>query len=221
MAKYFNYFPKTLYSTDSKSNALDTVTNLIARFSFEQKLKDNSSVFYFYDIKEGDTPEIIARKFYENVERHWIVLLFNDIVDPQFDWPLDSRTLNEYINNKYSSPSYADTANTSVSGLSWAKSLSNVHSYYKVITETTFDKIDVQKLEVDSITYANNTLMQNGTNQNFLLGDGTSVNIKITKETKTYFDYELEENENKRKIKLLKPEFVSEVEKEFKRVVKL
>lgn len=221
MAKYFNYFPKTLYSTDNKSNALDTVTNLIARFSFEQKLKDNSSVFYFYDIKEGDTPEIIARKFYENVERHWIVLLFNDIVDPQFDWPLDSRTLNEYINNKYSSSSYADTANTSVSGLSWAKSLSNVHSYYKVITETTSDKIDVQKLEVDSITYANNTLMQNGTNQNYLLGDGTSVNIKITKETKTYFDHELEENENKRKIKLLKPEFVTEVEKEFKRVVKL
>lgn len=221
MAKYFNYFPKTVYSTDTKSNALDTVTNLIARFSFEQKLKENSSVFYFYDIKDGDTPEIIARKFYENIERHWIVLLFNDIVDPQFDWPLESRTLNEYIDRKYSSPEYADTANTSVSGLSWAKSLSNVHSYYKVITETTFDKTTVQKLQVDDLTYANNTLMQNGTNQNYLLGDNTSVNIKITKETKTYFDYELEENEKKRKIKLLKPEFVSAVEKEFKRVVKL
>jgi len=221
MAKYFNYFPKTVYSTDTKSNALDTVTNLIARFSFEQNLKENSSVFYFYDIKDGDSPEIIARKFYENVERHWIVLLFNDIVDPQFDWPLESRTLNEYIDRKYSSPEYADTANTSVSGLSWAKSLSNVHSYYKVITETTFDKTTVQKLEVDSLTYANNTLMQNGTNQNYLLGDNTSVNIKITKETKSYYDYELEENEKKRKIKLLKPEFVSAVEKEFKRVVKL
>jgi hypothetical protein len=221
MAKYFNYFPKTVYSTDTKSNALDTVTNLIARFSFEQNLKENSSVFYFYDIKDGDSPEIIARKFYENVERHWIVLLFNDIVDPQFDWPLESRTLNEYIDRKYSSPEYADTANTSVSGLSWAKSLSNVHSYYKVITETTFDKTTVQKLEIDSLTYANNTLMQNGTNQNYLLGDNTSVNIKITKETKSYYDYELEENEKKRKIKLLKPEFVSAVEKEFKRVVKL
>lgn len=221
MAKYFNYFPKTVYSTDTKSNALDTVTNLIARFSFEQNLKDNSSVFYFYDIKDGDSPEIIARKFYENSERHWIVLLFNDIVDPQFDWPLESRTLNEYIDRKYSSPEYADTSNTSVSGLSWAKSLSNVHSYYKVITETTFDKTTVQKLQVDDLTYANNTLMQNGTNQNYLLGDNTSVNIKITKETKSYYDYELEENEKKRKIKLLKPEFVSAVEKEFKRVVKL
>lgn len=221
MAKYFNYFPKTVYSTDTKSNALDTVTNLIARFSFEQNLKDNSSVFYFYDIKDGDSPEIIARKFYENSERHWVVLLFNDIVDPQFDWPLESRTLNEYIDRKYSSPEYADTSNTSVSGLSWAKSLSNVHSYYKVITETTFDKTTVQKLQVDDLTYANNTLMQNGTNQNYLLGDNTSVNIKITKETKSYYDYELEENEKKRKIKLLKPEFVSAVEKEFKRVVKL
>jgi hypothetical protein len=37
----------------------------------------------------------------------------------------------------------------------------------------------------------------------------------------TYYDYEEELNESKRKINLLKSEFVPEVEKEFKRVVKL
>ena len=42
----------------------------------------------------------------------------------------------------------------------------------------------------------------------------------INKETKTYFDYEIEENEKKRSIKLVKPDFIPEIEKEFKKVIK-
>jgi hypothetical protein len=171
MARYFNFFPKTLYSSNNQVSSLDTITNITARFSFERTLKENSSVFYSYDIQESDTPEIIARKFYENSERHWIVLLFNDIIDPQFDWPMDGRTLNEFINLKYSATEYANTANTSVSGLSWAKSINNVHSYFKVITETTYEKTSIQKIEVDANTYANDTLMQTGTNQTYRLPD--------------------------------------------------
>lgn len=332
MARYFNFFPKTLYSSNNQVSSLDTITNITARFSFERTLKENSSVFYSYDIKDGDTPEIIARKFYDNSERHWIVLLFNDIIDPQFDWPMDERTLNEFIDSKYNyhynfhrtninilsnrileaslntnsiiglllseqingrklsditndgsitsadalradryadfgfanssnslqedtyirdiliptiqnnyikysslygSSMYSSNANTDMivynsstenltyqsgRGITWAKT--NTHSFYKVITETTFDKTSIQKIEVDAKTYANDTIMQTGTNQTYQLGDNTSVNIRINKETKTYFDYEVEENEKKRSIKLVKPEFVTEIEKEFKKVIK-
>lgn len=224
MAKYFNFFPKTLYSQEDKKTNLETVTNIISRFTFENDFKENSSVFYEYEIQEGDTPEIIAYKFYNNVERHWIVLTYNNIIDPYYDWPLSTRQFNEYVNRKYSSPEYADTANTSVSGLSWAKNVNNVHSYYKVVTTTVQypeKVITIDKMQVDANTYANNTIMENGTNQNYTLGDNTTVNITITKETKSHFTFENEENEKKRKIKLLKPEFVTAVEKEFKRVISL
>jgi len=103
MAKFFNYFPTTLYTTSKNSSGVDSVTNLISRVNFESSLKQNSSSFYEYNIQEGDTPEIIASKFYDNPERHWIVLMFNDIMDPQFDWPLQHNTLIEFIDNKYSS----------------------------------------------------------------------------------------------------------------------
>jgi len=219
MAKYFNYFPKTFYNTDNKKTSVDVVTNIMARFSFEQSLKENSSAFYPYQIKDGDTPEIIASKYYGNVERHWIVLLFNDIVDPQFDWPLQYKVFNEFLDKKYSEPEYADTANTSVSGLSWAKSQSNIQSYYKVIT-TTLNSEGVtytDKIEIDENTY--NELPDSTTV--YTLPNNTTITEKISKEIKTYYDYEEELNESKRKINLLKTEFVSEVEKEFKRVVKL
>lgn len=216
MAKYFNYFPKTVYSTDNKTSGLDAVTNIIARFSFEESLKENSSAFYKYSIKDSDTPEIIASKFYDNSERHWVVLLFNNIIDPQWDWPLKERTLNEYIDKKYSSPEYADTANTAISGMSWAKNNNNVKSYYKVITQITSSDTTIENLEVDENTY--NEIAP--TSNIYSLQDGSTITISISKENKTYYDFENEENEKKRIIKLLKPEFISAVEKEFKRVVK-
>jgi len=214
MAKYFNYFPKTFYTSSIRSTGIDTVTNIIARFGFEQKLKQNYSVFYEYSIQDGDTPEIIASKFYDSVERHWIVLLFNDIIDPQFDWPLDQRTIINYIDEKYAANG---AANTPVqSGLTWSQSLNNVHSYYKIITTTSSTDSLVERLQVDANTYANVST----TTTTYSLQDGKTVTKAITKEIKTYYDYEIEQNEAKRTIKLLKPDFVPEVEKEFRRVIK-
>jgi hypothetical protein len=209
MAKYFNYFPKTVYTLNSLD--VETVTNITSRFGFEQSFKDNSAVYYEYDIQDGDTPEIIASKFYDSPEQHWAVLMINNIVDPQFDWPLDQRTIISYINEKYS-------ANASVgqSGTTWAQA--NIHSYYKVETRIS-NSTEAQlqsKLQIDANTYANVA----ATTSNLTLDDGNSITITTTKETKSYYDYEIEENEAKRTIKLLKPEFVSSIEEELRNVFK-
>ena len=51
MARYFNYFPKTNYSSANNSIITDNVTNIIARYAFENKLKENTSVYYEYNIQ--------------------------------------------------------------------------------------------------------------------------------------------------------------------------
>jgi hypothetical protein len=137
--------------------------------------------------------------------------MMNEIVDPQFDWPLDQRTIIKYINDKYS-------ANASVgqTGTSWAQQ--NIHSYYKVETRIT-DSINTQlqtKTEIDSNTYTN--LTETTTNLN--LQDGNAITIKVTKETKSHYDYEIELNESKRTIKLIKPEFVNQLEQELQNTLK-
>ena len=101
MAKYFNQFPKTVYATEKTPVGVDSVTNIISRFSFQNELKENIASFYKYQIKDSDTPEIIAHKYYGDSERHWIVLMFNDIVDPQFDWPMPYSTFINYVDSKY------------------------------------------------------------------------------------------------------------------------
>jgi len=209
MSKYFNFFPQTLYTTDTISG--DVVKNITARFSFEKSFKENTAVCYEYDVQDSDTPEIIASKFYGDSERHWIVLMFNDINDPQFDWPMDYRTLISFIDEKYK-----DQANVGQSGSNWAQS--NVHSYYKVETRTTLstNTVVANRFQVDPNTYSAIV----ATNNDVTLSSGGTIRIQISKETQSYYNYEMELNESKRKIKLLKQEFVSAVEEEFRRVIR-
>lgn len=214
MAKYFNYFPKTFYTSNNKSTGVDAVTNIISRFGFEEQLKENSTVFYDYNIQESDTPEIIAHKYYGNSEYHWIVLLFNDIVDPQYDWPLQYSQLTSYVNSKYSANGAANT--TVQTGLAWSQSNNNIKEYYKVITRTSSTDSLVEKIQLDSNTYSN--VVESTTT--YTLDDSTTVTETITKEFKTYYQYEVDINEEKRTIKLLKKDFIPIVEKEFKRVIK-
>jgi hypothetical protein len=215
MAKLFNYYPKTFYTSNTKTTGLDSVTNIVARFGFEKKLKENSAAFYKYSVKDSDTPEIIATKFYDSPERHWIVLLFNDIIDPQYDWPLNNNSLISFIDNKYTANGVANT--TPVSGIQWAKSTNNTKNYYKIITRTASDStIITEKFQVDANTYANVA----ASTTSYTLNSGAVVTETISKEKQTYYDYEVEENEAKREINLLKKEFVPEVEKEFRRVIR-
>lgn len=218
MANYFNFFPSTLYYAGANnSTSLDIVTNIIARFAFEGSLKENSSAFYPYEIKDTDTPESIAFKIYGDSEKHWIVLLFNNIIDPQFDWPLSYREFIKYVNSKYSTNGAANT--TPQTGVAWAQSTNNVKAYFKIVTRSgTTDKSPVtitEKIQVDANTYANVIVTTN----NVTLNSGTIVAETTTKEKQTYYDYEMDLNENKRSIKLLKPEFASAAFAEFKQIV--
>lgn len=213
MAKYFNFFPVTPYLKSNDSTDLDVLTNITARFGFEQSFKENASTFYVYELRDGDTPEIIASKIYGDSEKHWIILSFNDIIDPNYDLPLEQRTLVRFIDSKYTAN--ADTANGE-SGIVWSKA--NIKQYYKVETTThnASETITVNEYEVDANTFANITPSLISSLQ---LQDGSFIDIQVSTKTENYYDFEIEENEKKRNIKILKPEFVAAVDQEFRRVI--
>ncbi len=93
MSRFFNYFPKTLYTSNNLTAGVDTVTNIIARFGFESTLKNNSAAFYKYNIQESDTPEIIASKYYDNTVFTQTVV----VSKPNINWGDRNGDVNIYI----------------------------------------------------------------------------------------------------------------------------
>jgi len=100
---FFKSFPIIPYDSVGDLQFKD-VTNLLRRVGLRTKLKSNTSLYDTYDVKEGETPEIIAFKLYGNSELHWIVLMINDITDRYHQWPMNFSQFNEYLNDKYSNP---------------------------------------------------------------------------------------------------------------------
>ena len=98
---YFTKFPYIIY--DSVGNGeFKIVTNLLRRVAIRSKIKVNTLFFDTYDVKEGETPEMIAHKLYGDSELHWIILLVNNVTERYHQWPKNNNQFLAYINDKYS-----------------------------------------------------------------------------------------------------------------------
>ena len=98
---YFGHFPLIPYDSVGDGE-FKLVTNLLKRVAIRSKVKTNVLVFDTYDVKSGETPELIADKLYNDPELHWVVLMMNDITDRYHQWPLNENQFIAHINDKYS-----------------------------------------------------------------------------------------------------------------------
>jgi hypothetical protein len=97
---YFNAIPKIQYDSMNTGDP-KIVTNLLRRVAVRAKIKTNTLLFDTYDVKEGETPEIIAHKLYGDPELHWIVLLVNDVTDRYHQWPMTYAQFLQFVADKY------------------------------------------------------------------------------------------------------------------------
>jgi hypothetical protein len=199
--QYFDTLPKIIHTND---NGVSTImTNLMARVSIMPEILKNPMVYYKYDVQDGDTPEIVAHKYYDDPYRYWIVLFANKMLDPQWDWPLSSIQFNEYVNEKY------------------GNTLSNLHHYEKVITKTTRG-IDDDQTVIESFVISGEEFVSLLYSHPFGIDVARSftlpigyVDITIQPTPITNYDYEMKLNESKRNINILNSKYVDQLEKEF------
>lgn len=141
MSKYFSYFPKVPHDLTNVGQKVD-LTNILRRFKFRSSVQDRSDVFYKYDIQAGERPDIIAEKYYGDAKYAWVILHFNNIIDPFFGWHLSQHDLESYIKGKYGS---------------LASAQGTVHEYRQVLNEAIvkYDgtKIPKRTVVVDKTTY--------------------------------------------------------------------
>lgn len=196
--KYFETLPKVVVSGNFTSKIL---TNIMARASIVPTLLTDPLNFYTYDIQDGDTPEIVAQKYYGDSYAYWVVLYTNGIMDPQWDWPLSVNEFNEYINSKYPNINDAYT---------------EIHHYEKIITQvdaesntTTTNKIIIDQTDYNNLVESTNT---------YSLPTG-NVYVTITKNAVSQYDYEVNLNESKRNIKLLNKLYLNQLESEFEKLM--
>jgi|TARA_R110002074_G_scaffold384901_2_gene565820 hypothetical protein len=118
---YFSKFPRINYSFDNgKTNKV--AVNILKRVGFTESTKENSKLFVEHNVVDGDTPEMLAHKVYGDSTLHWVVLMFNDIINPHYDWPMSTRKLESHIKKKYPGSAFFITDESGGTG-----AFANVH----------------------------------------------------------------------------------------------
>jgi len=219
MTQFFNKFPQISYDIAGKQlTSLQSVTNIFFRIQVIRSVLANINAYYVYDVEDDQTPEILADKVYNNPEAHWIILLANDIVDPQYDWPLNYKDFNNYIIGKYGS---IETAQTTYHH--YEKVVIREEQLSGIVTEDVFwineDQLTVNNMTVPYDTYDNLPKTQEYEPVNFANGR----TVKETEFTRriTNYDYEVDLNEKKRSIKIIKPEYYPQIVREFDNLVQI
>ena len=101
---YFNQFPTIEYDVNGDGTKT-TIKDLLLRVKVRDYVKENRSWFAKYIVEQDELREMVAFKIYGRTQYHWIVLLFNQITNTYYDWPLKRNDFYAFINDKYANPS--------------------------------------------------------------------------------------------------------------------
>ena len=99
---YFEKFPLYEYDVQATQNRT-LITDIMRRVNLKANVKVNTLVFDEYTVHDGETPDIVATKYYDNPEYHWVIITVNNITN-RHDWAMDQVSLTNYVNDKYSNP---------------------------------------------------------------------------------------------------------------------
>ena len=189
MANYFKSIPNVNYDINGNApNTFQRATNIMKRPKFKPAVVAEITDYYPYRIKDGYRPDMVSNEVYGTPAYAYLILMFNDIYDPVFDWPLGSREFDSYIVNKYGSV---------------ASALNTTKYYYQIIRAEvaktgTSERIPAVKYIIDSTAYA-------------ILGENDKTVINA-------YDWEFELNDEKSQIQLIDPSRIKDIDYEVKRM---
>lgn len=213
--RYFNTLP-TITQTDWNNNYV-SVSNILSRAYLLSNIQKNINLFYEYRIKDYDKIENIAYQYYNNVDRYWLIMYANGLSDPSYDWPLDYNTLIDIIVDKYTDQAanaLVIPANTITPDQVLSYTKSTVHHYEKTIV--TYDSTSQYQqnttIQIDQTTYD----LLTPSKEQAILNNGIIVTKQILKNAISIYNYEIDTNEDKRNIYLIKDVFASDAEKQLK-----
>ncbi len=78
-----------------------TVTDITSSILLKYRPMNNTTLYTFHTVSDGETPITLADAYYNEPTSHWVILLLNGIVDPIFDWVLSSPELTAFSGAKY------------------------------------------------------------------------------------------------------------------------
>tara|TARA_B100001093_G_scaffold513705_1_gene586175 strand:+ start:1197 stop:1919 length:723 start_codon:yes stop_codon:yes gene_type:complete len=204
---YFRNLPDILIPSPlpdkNSSGDLIRVKNIFRGSKLFDYLKDNISLFNKFIIEDGDRPDTIASDLYGSSQYDYIVVLTAGITNINHEWPVQDFQMYDISLRKYGSE----------------QKMNEIHHYETYeIKDNKGRQILPPNLIIDEHFKLDGSALRFGGNRFTLISQAGNTQLDDKNEYTiatdniarpvTNFEYEIIENENKRKIDILRPGYV-------------
>ena len=159
MSNYFSYVPDFEYVSrlpDAKISDYITVKNLFKRGELRSDIFQDLATFEKYQIIGDDRPDNVANKFYQDSDLDWLVLICNNIINVQTEWPLMQRDFERFLLDKYEThAALEDVHHYETQEIKNSKGVVMLEKGLEVESDMTFSYYDWWLDEQQNITNAN------------------------------------------------------------------
>ena len=201
MSNYFRRLPNLDYPSLLKNRESNTdfiqTKNLFRRTKIREDLFANFMQFDKYEIVGDERPDNVSEKVYGRDDLDWVVLLSNNIVDINNEWPLSQLQLNRFLSDKYT-----------------PQELVSIHHY---------ETLELRDSKNQLILPAG-LVVDEDFNLEYLSGGQIKSTNSLVQgrpvRAVTFFDYENDLNDQKRNINVLKRDFLGIFIKDFEKIMK-
>ena len=184
---YFRELPnlqyQSPYTSRISSSTYVTAKNIFRRMKIRDDLKNVFSIFKKYEIDDGDRPDTVARDFYGKSNLDWVVLITANIINVRDEWPLSDKEVYDFTVSKYG--------------------LTEVNNIKHYETKKITNSRGVVVLRSGEIVDAGFTI-------NYYDGGDITTTPSNTVRGVTNYEYEVRENQKKRSIDILRPEYLQQ-----------
>ena len=236
MSIYFQDFPTIQYDLYNDKHTMEMV-DLFRTVKPKAKLKDDILLYSFYTIQDGERPDHVSQKLYSSPNYYWTFFMVNEtLVNLYTDWPLSTYELQMMTELKYDG--YVLTTDDDISTVfkkdEIIQGLVSGARAKIVEKDTNRDTIRIKELvgefvadelvlgltSGDSITITGQTEYYNATHH-YEDPDGLKVDKNnIDAIPVTNWEYEKLKNEEKAKIRVIRPSYIARVAEEFFKQIK-
>lgn len=170
--------------------------NFFRRYIIDKAVFSYTVMMNKYAVEDGQRPDQVADMAYGNPHYDWILLMTNNIINPLFDWPKSNNAVQQYCESSYDDP-YAEIVEYRTYKISTGKFLQPDSGSGTPVEILALD----EGVTVDETFYNTPFHWFDGTNTYTM--PGSEVCRPITR-----YEYEMEKNESRREIWLLKGNFI-------------
>ena len=239
MEKYFKHYPTIDFDVKNDGElieAKDIFRNIRVRDNSDEAITG----YEYYYINDQDRPDVLASKLYGDATLYWLFWMVNDQFATFSDWPKSQSILDKFINRKYSGKALVSNQQSDIVSSSDSKFLQgekvvgSTSSAFGYVTK--IDPTNKQLIlnDVQGTFQINETVTGSQSSKSFTLSSVrnfsdsphhyvNSDGNKTTSETTTMVtnsEYEQTLNDSKRNIRYIKVDFIPQLLREFKSMIR-